>query len=85
MHAATAAALRDAIGFEPEARPYFPHVTVARWDRGVGAGDIEGYLRRSARAELPPALPTSFALWSSGGTGRAREYRVVDAFEFVVD
>jgi RNA 2',3'-cyclic 3'-phosphodiesterase len=49
LQRAVVAALVDAIGFEPEARPYLPHVTVARVRSGA---------RAPRRALEPPALGT---------------------------
>jgi 2'-5' RNA ligase len=48
LQVALVAALRDAVGFEPERRPFRPHVTVGRVPRGT---------RIDARAALEPAPP----------------------------
>jgi RNA 2',3'-cyclic 3'-phosphodiesterase len=48
---AVVAAMVEAAGHEPEARPFLPHVTVARVRRGA----------RAPRGELPPAPALRFA------------------------
>jgi 2'-5' RNA ligase len=53
LQAAVAAGFGDALGFEPEARPFLPHVTVARVRRGAVA-------RRDELPALPPLAEPSF-------------------------
>ncbi|MBX5440898.1 MAG: RNA 2',3'-cyclic phosphodiesterase [Solirubrobacteraceae bacterium] len=50
LQGALAAGLARAIGFEPDRRPYLPHVTVARVRGAVGRG-----LRAAVAASPPPA------------------------------
>lgn len=52
LRAGLVAALREAIGFEPEARAFRPHVTVGRIPRDTR-------LRRPQELQVPP--PTTFA------------------------
>lgn len=60
LQARMAAALADGGWYEPEQRPFLPHVTVARVREGGGRGAAGAQAAR-ARAELPPLAPGSFA------------------------
>jgi 2'-5' RNA ligase len=55
LQARVSDALAAGAGFEPEARPFHPHVTVARVPRAVRATVTR------ARNELPPPAPLEFA------------------------
>jgi 2'-5' RNA ligase len=52
-------------GFRQEARPYTPHVTVARCEPKVGASVADEFLTRHARLHLPALPITAFSLYSS--------------------
>jgi 2'-5' RNA ligase len=74
LHAAVSAALA-AEGFQPEARPYNPHITLARCEPGVPPGLMAEFLDRH-RAFAPPVFPAaSFGLYSSTFVGDAPVYR----------
>jgi RNA 2',3'-cyclic 3'-phosphodiesterase len=64
LHAAVAEALA-AEGFRPEARPYSPHVTLARCSAMVAGGVVEDFLGRNRGFSLPAILITNFGLYSS--------------------
>jgi 2'-5' RNA ligase len=72
LHGRLAAALHDAVGFEPERRRFLPHVTVARVRRGAAP----------RAADLPPAPSAAFAgealtLYRSYLGGRPVRYEVL--------
>jgi 2'-5' RNA ligase len=58
-------ALTAAMGFQPEARPYSPHVTLARLDLAVPPAVIEHYLEGHKCFHVPPVLVRQFTLYSS--------------------
>jgi 2'-5' RNA ligase len=68
LHAGVVTALAGAIGFEPERRPFRPHVTVGRVARAA----------RMARAPEPPPVlefaPPSLTLYRSQTTGAGAHY-----------
>jgi 2'-5' RNA ligase len=69
LHTAIATALAP-LGFQPEARPYTPHVTLARCEPGAGE-IIAEFLMRYATFRLEDLTIDSFGLYSSvqsGGT-----------------
>src|SRR5260370_33178183 len=47
LHHSIGTVLTDAIGFQPEERPYSPHVTLARLNSPVPAVAMERYLQES--------------------------------------
>ena len=59
------AALADAIGFRPEARPYSPHVTLARIEPAASCDGIDGYLAEHHEADLGHFAVNQFAQFSS--------------------
>ena len=74
LHAAGAAALA-AEGFQPEARPYTPHITLARCEPGVPADVVAEFLDRHRAFALPGFPVTEFGLYSSARVGDAPVYR----------
>ena len=74
LHAAIAAALAGE-GFQPEARPYTPHVTLARCGPQVAVGLVGEFLTRGAPLSLPDVPVTAFGLYSSTSVGGASVYR----------
>ena len=65
LHRSIGAALADAIGFQPEDRPYSPHITLARINQPVAPEIIEGYLERNGGFGIPSVLVDRFVLYSS--------------------
>ena len=63
-HAAVAAALASE-GFQPEARPYTPHITLARCAPEAPPGTVEAFLAQHAGISLPAVPVTTFGLYSS--------------------
>lgn len=74
LHAALSASLA-AVGFQPEDRPYTPHVTLARCAIETRAGDIAELLARQATFALPPIAMTEIHLYSSAWYAGAPVYR----------
>ena len=80
LHARLASALRRA-GFEPEVRPYHPHITLARCEPRVPESLLLQFLESHAEFSLPAILATSVHLFSSDVTGAAPVYRNEASFE----
>jgi 2'-5' RNA ligase len=74
LHAAVVAALA-AEGFQPEVRPYTPHITLARCESGVPAGVVADFLDRHRAFALPGLPATGFGLYSTAFVGDAPVYR----------
>jgi 2'-5' RNA ligase len=79
LHAAVAAALAGE-GFRPEARPYTPHVTLARCEPGVPAEVVTGFLTRQVAFSMAAVPVAGFGLFSSTFVGDAPVYRCERAF-----
>jgi 2'-5' RNA ligase len=62
-----AAALERAIGFEPEARPFKPHVTVGRVTRGTRVDPRRELVAPPALSFVPPALTLYRSHTAPGG------------------
>jgi 2'-5' RNA ligase len=84
LHAAVAAAL-GGVGFRPEARPYAPHVTLARCGRRGAARVIDEFLTQNQGLALPAVLIEGWSLYASSLAGdepvyrRERSYRLTAA------
>ncbi len=74
LHAAIAAAL-TAEGFQPEARPYSPHITLTRCEPRVPAALVAEFLDRHRAFALPGFPVTEFGLYSSASAAGAPVYR----------
>jgi 2'-5' RNA ligase len=83
LHAAVAAALGGE-GFCPEARPYTPHVTLARCEPGAAVGLVEEFLARHARFALFGVPVAGFGLYASTFVGEAPVYRRERSFPLQV-
>lgn len=64
LHAAIADALAG-LGYQPEARPYTPHVTLARCDPGSANDIIDCFLKQHADFSLTCGMVDEFGLYSS--------------------
>jgi 2'-5' RNA ligase len=62
-------------GFRQEARPYNPHLTLARCEPGFPAGVIEEFLRNHSQFSLSAVPVTSFGLYSGTFVGDVPAYR----------
>lgn len=79
LHAATGRALA-AVGFRPEARPYQPHITLARLGAGAPAAVASQFL---AVPPFPQPLAyecQSFGLYASENRADGPRYRLVEAY-----
>jgi 2'-5' RNA ligase len=65
LHRSLADALRDAVGFQSEDRPYFPHVTLAYFNLPAPPEAITQYLEGNKTFHVPDVLLGEFALLSS--------------------
>jgi 2'-5' RNA ligase len=79
LHAATGAALASA-GFTPEARPYVPHITVARLGAGAPADIGQGFLRPVPDPAAPEFECEAFALYASQVTSGSARYRILETW-----
>jgi RNA 2',3'-cyclic 3'-phosphodiesterase len=67
-------------GFVPEARPYTPHVTIARCGPGLAREPIEDFLKAHSTFSLQGVQITEFGLYSSAFVDGAPSYRREQAF-----
>lgn len=82
LHAAIGVALQD-VGFQVEARPYAPHLTLARCGPKVAPHVVERFLERNQGLSLPPEPVSGFSLYSSTIIDDAPVYRCEHWFPFV--
>jgi 2'-5' RNA ligase len=80
LHAAIGAAL-GGIGFRPEARPYTPHVTLARCGRGTTLRLIDDFLAQNGLLSLPAVSVATFGLYSSTLVSDVPVYRCEGSLE----
>jgi RNA 2',3'-cyclic 3'-phosphodiesterase len=80
LHHAVGIALTAAVGFQPEDRPYVPHVTLAHLKEAPAPGWVEDYLREHAALHIPSVPVARFALYSSVRTPDGPRYRIEAAF-----
>lgn len=75
LHADIGRALAKA-GVATEARPYKPHITLARCKPQVSRNIIDDFLERNAALQLAPVAVRQFALYSSNASREGPIYRV---------
>ena len=75
LHSAIAGSLAEAIAYKPEARPYRPHITVARLGP-LDAVALDRFLKENAAIDFPPFVVTEFALYASTFSGDGPRYEV---------
>lgn len=80
FHQSIASALTKAIGFQPEARPYSPHITLARLRSPTTAGVVENFLDENKDLRCPSVLLDRFALFSSVLVNDVPQYRLEAEF-----
>ena len=83
LHAAVATALAT-VGFQPEFRPYNPHVALARCEQGVPADVVKQYLDRHALFLLPSVPIAAFGLYSSEFVSGVPVYRCERTFPLLL-
>ncbi len=74
LHDAVADAL-GATGFKKEARPYNPHITLARGEAGFSSAVVAEFLSKHASFELPWVRVSGFSLYSSVSVDGVPSYR----------
>ena len=82
LHRSIGAILTDAIGFQPEERPFSPHVTLARLNGPIALDAIERYLENCTTFQIPSVSLGHFVLYSSVGASDAPQYREEAVFAF---
>lgn len=84
LHAAVADAL-SAVGFQPEERPYTPHITLARCKTRQASADVRRFLARQPEFRLPEQRITTFGLYSSTIVNDAPTYRCEQSFPLIAN
>jgi 2'-5' RNA ligase len=79
LHAALGEALGTA-GFEPETRPYVPHITVARLGAKAPRRLVRDFEQQPIPAEPVTFKATRFALFASETAAEGARYRVLESF-----
>jgi 2'-5' RNA ligase len=82
LHSAVADALVGQ-GFQPEARPYTPHVTLARCEPTVPTRVVDEFFARHAAISVPALTVVRFGLYSSVSVGNAPVYHCERSFPFL--
>ena len=80
LHRAVGTALAEGIGFEPEERPYRPHVTLGRVRSPVPPDVIEDFMEQNRTFRVASVPVDQFALFSSALRKDGPEYRVEAEF-----
>jgi 2'-5' RNA ligase len=83
LHATVAAALATA-GLRPEARPYTPHVTLARCGPRAPARLVDEFLAQGEAISLSAVSIAGFSLYSSSLVGDAPVYRRERSFRLLI-
>jgi 2'-5' RNA ligase len=82
LHAVIGEALA-VIGYHPEARPYSPHITLARCARRRANGIVENFMAQQRDFQLRDQPITTFGLYSSTVVGQVRTYRCEQSFPLI--
>lgn len=80
LHRELGEALKSGIGYQPEKRPYTPHVTLARCDGVTSSSLGEQFLERFRDFAIPRSTFTKYCLFSSETKEGKPYYRVVAEF-----
>ncbi len=75
LHKAIGIALTEAIGFQPEDRPYSPHVTLARLNEPGAPGAVDHYLEKNMGFQVSSVALRQFVLYSSVFIDGVPQYR----------
>lgn len=75
----------ELLGFPLEARPFHPHLTLARLQPGVGTGRLREAVERLGAAEFGAARAAEFYLYQSVLKPLGAEYVRLATFPFVED
>jgi RNA 2',3'-cyclic 3'-phosphodiesterase len=80
LHPAIAGSLSEAIGYKPEARPYRPHITVARLGP-LAVDAVDRFLRENVDFAFPSLVVSEYALFASKFSGEVPRYEVRALFK----
>ena len=83
LHGLIGLALTDAIGFRPEARPYSPHITLARLDEPAPSDVVDRYLDENEGFAVPSVRLDRFALYSSRLADNVPKYQEEAVFPLI--
>jgi 2'-5' RNA ligase len=75
LHQSIGTILTKIIGFQPETRPYSPHVTLARLKTPALEAAAQQFLEKNKSLQLSPVLVDRFALYSSVFVNDIPQYR----------
>src|SRR5207249_458209 len=81
LHHSISTTLTDAIGFQPEARSYFPHITLARLNTPAPPGTVERYLEDNLDFQVASVFLKQFALYSSVVINNVPQYQEEAVFQ----
>jgi len=79
IHAGTALALK-AVGYEPESRPFRPHITLARLAASVPTVVVDAFLASSVPVAAAAFDCDRFALFRSETAPEGARYRVIESW-----
>lgn len=71
-------------GYQPESRPFKPHMTLARCKRGVSTNLVKKHLAANADFLLLDQPVTTFGLYSSTFNGQKHVYRCEEQYPLVL-
>ena len=83
LHREVGNALSMAIAFQPESRPYSPHITLARLKPSVSPGLVDRFLQANLDLQIPAVRLTKLILFSSVLKENAAHYERVQVFPFL--
>lgn len=81
LHQKIGDVLQEALGFQPEDRPFTPHVTLARVNRPIRRERLQDYWERQQSLRIPAVAIDRFELFESVLTENRLEYREDTAWE----
>jgi 2'-5' RNA ligase len=81
LHTAVADALA-VTGFAPEARPYQPHITLARLGHNAAEDAVERLLAERSAEEFGDFSPDRFHLYDTAAPGSPDRYRRLESYRF---
>jgi RNA 2',3'-cyclic 3'-phosphodiesterase len=83
LHRSVGVVLTAAIGYQPELRPYAPHVTLARVNSPVPPRVIEEFLAAGKSLDVPDVPVSQLVLYSSQMRNNSPHYHEEGIFELV--
>ncbi len=81
LHQAIGSSLTAAIGFQPEDRPYSPHITLAHINAPAPPGIVDRYLEQNRGFQVAPVLVRQIALYSSVRSEEVPQYQEEAVFD----